>query len=38
MRFSKGKEFTCKKGKLKGKKVRWHYPNGQKKGRRLKRA
>ena len=38
MRYSKGKIFTCKKGKFKGKKVQWHYPNGKKKGRRLKRA
>lgn len=38
MAMKKGKTFTAKKGKLKGKKVRWHYPNGKKAGRKLKRA
>lgn len=36
--WKKGKTFTAKKGKLKGRKVAWHYPNGSKKGKKLRRV
>ena len=36
--WKKGKTFTAKKGRMKGRKVACHYQNGSKKGKKLRRV